>query len=67
MRVWVRIRVRVRFLLFYFELTPLTRDVMLLTLLARNKYEEKLADEQLLSKVHDFLALLKLLSMVVTI
>ena len=61
MRVWVRIRVRVRFLLFYFELTPLTRDVMLLTLLARNKYEEKLADEQLLSKVHDFLALLKLL------
>ena len=61
MRVWVRIRVRVRFLLFYFELTPLTRDVMLLTVLARNKYEEKLADEQLLSKVHDFLALLKLL------
>ena len=66
MRVWVRIRVRVRFLLFYFELTPLTR-VMLQTLLARKKYEEKLADEQLLSKVHDFLALLKLLSMVVTI
>ena len=61
MRVWVRIRVRVRFLLFYFELTPLTRDVMLPTLLARKKYEEKLADEQLFSKVHDFLALLKLL------
>ena len=48
----LRVRVRVRFILFYSELTPSDpRCNMLQTLLERKKYEEEIPDEQPLLKV----------------
>ena len=42
----LRVRARVRFILFYSELAPLTRDVTCsVTLLGRKKYEEAMSDE----------------------
>ena len=42
----LRVRVRVKFLLFYSELAPLTRDVTwFVTLLSRKIFEEAMSDE----------------------
>ena len=43
----LRVRVRVRFILFYFELAPIDPPCnMLQTLPARKKYEEEMSDEE---------------------